>query len=107
MSDAAKWAGLSKTERIKVCLHDLARFYADEPEVDIYEQYIEAFDIMWTAEYAGGDAQFLPGQFTRFYEIARKPEGRIYFAGEHLSKHHTWVRSNPFAISCSSSTKWS
>ena len=99
MGDAAEWASLSQTERSKICLHDLSKYYADEPEVDIYEQYIESFDIMWTAENSGGDAQFLPGQFTRFYDIARKPEGRIYFAGEHLSKHHTWVFSKSFSFS--------
>jgi monoamine oxidase len=97
MSDAAKWAGLSRPERIKICLHDLSKYYADEPEVDVYEQYIEAFDVMWTVESCGGDAMFLPGQFSRFFEVARKPEGNIYFAGEHLSKHHTWVGLKPWA----------
>jgi monoamine oxidase len=97
MSDASKWARLSRSERIKICLHDLSKYYEDEPEVDIYEQYIEAFDVLWSAESAGGDAMFLPGQFSRFFEVAKKPEGRIHFAGEHLSKHHTWV-SNPVCI---------
>jgi monoamine oxidase len=91
MSDAAKWAGLPRDERIKVCLHDLAKYYADEPEVDVYEQYIEAFDIIWNGQSAQGDAMFLPGQFSRFFEVAKKNEGNIHFAGEHLSKHHTWV----------------
>jgi monoamine oxidase len=91
MSDAAKWAGLSRDERIKLCLYDLAKYHADEPEVDVYEQYIEAFDVMWNSESSQGDAMFLPGQFSRFFEIAKKKEGNIYFSGEHLSKHHTWV----------------
>ena len=91
MSDATKWAGLPRDQRIQVCLHDLSLYYADDPEVDVYEQYIEAYDMLWTAESAGGDAMFLPGQFSRFYDIAKKREGNILFAGEHLSKHHTWV----------------
>jgi len=91
MSDASKWAGMSRSHRIKICLHDLSKFYTDEPEIDIYEQFIEAFDVMWTSEWAGGDAMFLPGQFSRFHGVARMPEGNIYFAGEHLSKHHTWI----------------
>ncbi|KAK8092475.1 FAD/NAD(P)-binding domain-containing protein [Apiospora kogelbergensis] len=91
MSDAAKWSGLPQAERIKICLHDLSKYYADDPEIDVYELYIEAFDIMWTAESCGGDAMFLPGQFSRFFEVARKREGQIFFAGEHLSKHHTWI----------------
>ncbi|KAM6485694.1 hypothetical protein HDV62DRAFT_403108 [Trichoderma sp. SZMC 28011] len=91
MSDAAKWTGLSRPERIKICLHDLSKYFADEVEIDVYEQFIEAFDITWSAESCGGDAMFLPGQFSRFFEVAKKPEGNIHFAGEHLSKHHTWI----------------
>lgn len=96
MSDASRWSALSKEKRIQVCLHDLASYFADEPEVDVYEQYIESFDVLWTAESSGGDAMFLPGQFSRFYDVARRREGNILFAGEHLSKHHTWVRSKPY-----------
>lgn len=91
MTDAMKWAGLSRDERIRLCLHDLGKFYADEPDIDVSEQYIEAFDVLWMNEFCGGDAMFLPGQFSRFHQVAKKPEKNIYFAGEHLSKHHTWV----------------
>lgn len=34
---------------------------------------------------------FLPGQFSRFYEVARAPEGSIHFAGEHLFNSHNWI----------------
>jgi hypothetical protein len=34
---------------------------------------------------------FLPGQFSRFYEASRRAEGSVYFVGEHLSRHHTWI----------------
>lgn len=91
MSDAAKWSGLPQAERIKICLHDLSKYYADDPEIDVYEQFIEAFDIMWTAESCRGDAMFLPGQFSRFFEVAKKREGQIFFVGEHLSNHDTFA----------------
>ncbi|KAF5532972.1 amino acid oxidase [Fusarium napiforme] len=91
MSDAAKWSGLSQAERIKICLHDLSIYYADDPDIDVYEQYIEAFDIMWAEEWSGGDAMFLPGQFSRFHDVAKAREEHIFFAGEHLSRHHTWI----------------
>lgn len=94
MTDAMKWAGLSRDERIRLCLHDLGKFYADEPDIDVSEQYIEAFDVLWMNEFCGGDAMFLPGQFSRFHQVAKKPEKNIYFAGEHLSKHHTWVSAS-------------
>ncbi len=46
---------------------------------------------MWSCEYSTGDATFLPGQFSRYYNIAGTPEGNIYFASKHLSRHHTWI----------------
>ncbi|OAA62218.1 Amine oxidase [Cordyceps fumosorosea ARSEF 2679] len=91
MTDAMKWAGLPPAERIKICLHDLSKFYADEPDVNVHDQYIEAHDILWMNELCGGDAMFLPGQFSRYHQVAKQPEGNIYFAGEHLSRHHTWI----------------
>lgn len=85
-------AALPESERIALCLHDLAKFYdAADASVDVHNEFIEAFDISWTGESATGDAQFLPGQFTRFWDVSRRPEGNIHFAGEHLSKHHTWI----------------
>ncbi|KAI1066949.1 hypothetical protein LB507_011350, partial [Fusarium sp. FIESC RH6] len=98
MSDAAKWS-----ERVKICLHDLSKYYAGDPEIDLYEQYIESFDVLWTNEWCGGDAMYLPGQFSRFHEVAKASEGQIFFAGEHLSRHHTWVSTtlrHPEAFEC-------
>jgi monoamine oxidase len=85
MSDALKWGSLSREERVEICLHDLTKFFANE-SVDVHDQFMEAFDVLWSNEFCGGDAMFLPGQFSRFYEVARAPEGNIHFAGEHLSK---------------------
>ena len=41
---------------------------------------------------------FLPGQFTTYFEVARQAESigtsgspNVFFAGEHLSRHHTWI----------------
>lgn len=91
MSDAGRWAGVPREKRVEICLHDLGRYFADDPEVDVDEQFIEAFDVLWAASSSGGDAMFLPGQFSRFYDVARQREGNILFAGEHLSRHHTWI----------------
>lgn len=90
MNDAYRMASIPRDQRIRLVLHDLQRFYADV-NVDIYGQFIDAFDVCWSHESVTGDAMFLPGQFTRFYEVSKRPEGNIYFAGEHLSRHHTWI----------------
>ena len=39
----------------------------------------------------GGFAYFAPGQITELLPIARRPEGRIHFAGEHTSLWHGWM----------------
>ena len=90
MTDASRWQTMSREERTKLALHDLQEFFSDTG-VDVYEQFIKADDVMWSCEYASGDAMFLPGQFSRYHNIAGTPEGNIHFAGEHLSKHHTWI----------------
>ena len=90
MNDAYRMASIPRQQRICLVLHDLQRFYADTT-VDIHEQFLDAFDMCWSQESATGDAMFLPGQFKRFHDISRRPEGNIYFAGEHLSRHHTWI----------------
>ncbi|KAM3514838.1 hypothetical protein MY11210_001562 [Beauveria gryllotalpidicola] len=52
--DRPTWASLSARERIRICLHDLSKFYADEADIDVYDQYIEAFDVLWMNEFCGG-----------------------------------------------------
>lgn len=88
MNDAYRMQSIPRDQRISLALHDLQRFY---DTVDVFDQYVDAFDVCWSQEYATGDAMFLPGQFTRFHQVAKQPEGNIHFAGEHLSRHHTWI----------------
>ncbi|KAE8167779.1 major facilitator superfamily domain-containing protein [Aspergillus tamarii] len=90
MNDAYRIQSVPRDQRVRLALHDLQRFFADTG-VDIYSQYVDSFDICWSNEYVTGDAMFLPGQFSRFHRVAAKPEGNIHFAGEHLSRHHTWI----------------
>jgi len=45
-----------------------------------------------TYRWCGGTFAFYqPGQFTRLHRHVVKPEGRIYFAGEHCSHSHSWM----------------
>ncbi|KAH8807993.1 putative flavin-containing amine oxidase [Xylogone sp. PMI_703] len=90
MNDAHRIASIPRQQRLQLALHDLARYFSDS-NVNVYNEFIDAFDICWSQESATGDAMFLPGQFSRFFDAARRPEGNIYFAGEHLSRHHTWI----------------
>jgi monoamine oxidase len=89
MTDAAGWSPQSEDDRVRLALRDLDAVYGGE--VDVHDLFIEAFDVAWASEWATGDAMFFPGQFRQLFNAARLPEGSIYFAGEHLSVHHTWI----------------
>ena len=97
MTDATTWLPLTPTERRSLALFCLAEMYDDELDpatdtrIDVHQLLIGTSDAVWSAKTATGDAMFLPGQFTSRFEPARKPEGNIFFAGEHLSRHHTWI----------------
>jgi monoamine oxidase len=87
-TDASVWSSIPFNERLKSSLWHLSKVF---PSVDIYDQFIAAEDLAWSEHNPTGDAMFLPGQFAEYFEIARRKEGNIYFAGEHLSRHHTWI----------------
>lgn len=89
MTDAVGWLPQDEAERVRLALRDLQTVYGDA--VDVHGQFVEAFDVSWTARESTGDAMFFPGQFRNLFNIARQPEGDVYFAGEHLSVHHTWI----------------
>ncbi|KAH8891938.1 flavin-containing amine oxidase [Thozetella sp. PMI_491] len=90
MNDAYHMQSMPKSQRLDIILHDLQQFFS-QANVDIRDQYLDSFEMFWSQEYAGGDAMFLPGQFSRFCQAARYAEGNVHFAGEHLSRHHTWI----------------
>ena len=89
MNDASRWQSMARDQRISLALHDLQCFFGDE-DIDISEQFIEAFNIIWSCEYATGDAMFLPGQFTRNYQILKTP-GRKYLLCRRTSQSPSYV----------------
>lgn len=89
MTDAAGWLPQSAGDRIRIALRDLQDFYPGE--VDVRAEFLESFDVAWPLEWATGDAMFFPGQFRQLFNAARAPAGNVFFAGEHLSVHHTWI----------------
>ena len=97
MTDADAWLPLTPEERRDLALANLAKIYngeidtKDKSTINVYDLFIEASDAVWSARNSTGDAKFMPGQFQSRFEAARRPEGNIYFAGEHLSRHHTWI----------------
>ena len=100
ITDSDHWLQKSSTEKIKLALHNLQELY---PDVDIAEEYAggtdpskesyadEAFPVQWEAKQPLGVSHYYPGQFTSLYPVVKQSQGRIYFAGEHLSVHRSWV----------------
>ncbi|KAH9969386.1 hypothetical protein BGW80DRAFT_631485 [Lactifluus volemus] len=97
MTDADAWLPLTPEARRDLALANLAEIYngqidtKDGTVINVYDLIISTSDAVWSARSSTGDAMFLPGQFLSRFEAARQPEGNIYFAGEHLSRHHTWI----------------
>ncbi len=97
MTDADLWAPLTPDERRDLALANLAEVYngqidtKDGSVINVYDLIMATSDAVWSARNCTGDAKFLPGQFLTRFEAARQPEGNICFAGEHLSRHHTWI----------------
>jgi len=87
--DAQRWGSLSRQDRIEQALENVAQ---------IHPQITQEFEVgaswMWhDDEFAGGAfALFDPGQQTLLYDEIIRPEGRIYFAGEHASLYHAWIQ---------------
>jgi monoamine oxidase len=87
--DARRWGSLPAADRITLALENLARIHPQAPaEFEVGTSY------MWHAdEFAGGAfALFDPGQQSRLHDLIVRPEGRIYFAGEHTSLAHAWIQ---------------
>jgi monoamine oxidase len=87
--DAQRWGSLPPHERIEQALENVAA---------IHPQILKEFEVgasyMWHDDpFAGGAfALFDPGQQTLLHDEIVKPEGRIYFAGEHASLYHAWIQ---------------
>lgn len=90
MTDALRWAWTQPQDRTRLVLQDLDRAFRPQG-VDVFAEFIEAFDAPWPSQDAGANTMYLPGQFSRFHEAFKSPEGNIHFAGEHISVHHTWI----------------
>lgn len=87
--DAQRWGSLPPDERLRQALENVTAIHPPASE-----EYEVGYSYMWhDDEFAGGAfALFDPGQQTLLYDHIRKPEGRIFFAGEHTSLIHAWIQ---------------
>ena len=105
MTDSTSWLPLTPRERLALALGNIETVYAgrlfDETgsPVTVKSLLIEAMDVVWAQDNSTGDSFALPSQLTRFFDVARQPEGNIYFAGEHLAFHNTWIAGKLTSLS--------
>ncbi len=87
--DAQRWGSLSPSDRVAQALENLAQIHPQAPA-----EFETGATAMWHHdEFAGGAfALFDPGQQTRLHDTIVRPEGRLYFAGEHTSLAHAWIQ---------------
>jgi monoamine oxidase len=81
----------SHDERAAVVLRHLARIHPQLREPGIVR---ETRSWSWDNHpySSGAFAWFMPGQHTELHRAIVAAEGRIHFAGEHVSLTHTWMQ---------------
>jgi monoamine oxidase len=79
-----KLAASSEAERMQLIESDMRRVHG------LTSDALGGFSRAWSAEprYGGSYAVYGPGQVTAFWDVLRRPHGRIWFAGEHAA---TWT----------------
>jgi monoamine oxidase len=89
--DARRLGAIPEGERADVVMRHIERFH---PEIRDY--VTDSATIDWEAEkYSAGAFAFLrPGQLEHLFPLAREPEGRLFFAGEHCSTDQAWIQGS-------------
>jgi monoamine oxidase len=88
-SDADQLGVLPTEARAELVMRGIARFH---PE--IADHVTEHASMVWHQNrWSGGAfAYLLPGQLETMYVGAKRPEARVYFAGEHCSAEQAWIQ---------------
>lgn len=89
--DSRRLGALGDSERADVVMTHIERFH---PEIRDY--VTETATVDWEEEkYSAGAFAFLrPGQLEHVFPAAAKPEGRLYFAGDHCSTDQAWIQGS-------------
>jgi monoamine oxidase len=88
--DTIPWDSLSDEDRLEYTLRNLALIHGRQ----VYREFETGASHSWVRyPYSGGAfTMFKPEQITDLAEYIDKPEGRVYFAGEHASTTHGWIQ---------------
>jgi monoamine oxidase len=88
---ARRMGSMPHAQRLATVVRFLSRVHPQVGEAGMVEQ---SASWCWdTHRWSGGAfAWFNPGQHSALYADLIRPEGRVYFAGEHASLNHTWMQ---------------
>jgi monoamine oxidase len=87
--DALQWGAMDEETRVEEALDDVSRIH---PRIR-REFEVGASHAWYSDRWArGAFALFAPEQQTMLQDAILKPEGRVYFAGEHCSLYHAWIQ---------------
>ncbi|NTU25525.1 flavin monoamine oxidase family protein [Bacillus tequilensis] len=88
--EALKWDSLSEGERIQYTLLNLSEIYGDI----VWSEFVSGVSFSWSQNpySAGAFTALEPGQELELNPYIPVPEGRIHFAGEHVSPTHAWMQ---------------
>jgi monoamine oxidase len=87
--DALQWGAMDEDMRVEEALDDVSRIH---PRIRT-EFEVGASHAWYSDRWArGAFALFAPEQQTMLQDAILKPEGRVYFAGEHCSLYHAWIQ---------------
>ena len=87
--DARRLGALSNDERAEVVIQNVSRFHPELRDYVVDSASVDWEQYRWTA---GAFVMLKPGELERFYPAAIRPEGRLYFAGEHCSTDQGWIQ---------------
>jgi monoamine oxidase len=87
--DALQWGAMDPETRLEEALDDVAVIHPR-----IREEFEVGASHAWYGDRwaRGAFAMFAPEQQTNLQDAITRPEGRIWFAGEHCSLYHAWIQ---------------
>ena len=90
--DAKRLGGLCNDERVQVVVEAIANIHPEILETGMVKN--ENISIFWDEyKFAGGAFCFMkPSDFSNYYSDTIKPEGNLFFAGEHCSLDQGWIQ---------------
>jgi len=88
-SDARRLGAMSENGRAETVVRNVSRFHKDLPDYVTGHASIDWEQDRW---HGGAFVMLQPRELELYYHPAIRPEGRLFFAGEHCSVDQGWIQ---------------